>query len=105
MARTIRRTRGDQHQLTTFVAIETASGGLIFEYRRLTPRDPEYRKAYWDYHKDGPSGVYGVPRWYRHMLDRSKATKEKQALTRALKTPDLELVDLPRKKDAGYTWW
>lgn len=105
MARTIRRTRGDKQRLTTFVETETAHGGLILEYRRLTPRDPEYRKAYWDYHKDGPSGIYGVPRWYRQMLDRSKSSMEKQALTRALKTPDLELVGITRKKDAGYSWW
>lgn len=105
MARTIRRTRGNRQQLTNLVEIETARGGVILEWQQIAEQDPAYGKAYWRYHKDGHSGIYGVPRWYRRELNRAFSRKEKQALDQALKRIDQEVVLSPRKKDAGYFWW
>lgn len=106
MARTIRRTSGNPHEVNALRPFETRRGGVKWEWVTLHPGDAEYSKLYWEIHGDCRSGVYGVPRWYRHEINSSKKTQEKKRLRQALDKGLLEeLIFDARKNDAGYSWW
>ncbi|WP_087863542.1 hypothetical protein [Comamonas thiooxydans] len=106
MSRTIRRTRGNPHELSTWVDTTTLQGNDFHERVVLRPGHDGYKKAYWQVHKDGHKGVYGVPRWYRRDLNREVSREEQRVLLKALRTGELDAVVLnARKNNAGWYWW
>lgn len=108
MSRTIRRTRGNlyYHELSTWVDKTTLKGNEFVERVVLLPGHEGYKKAYWKAHKDGHSGIHGVPRWYRRELNREVSREENRVLVKAIKSGELDTVVLnARKNNAGYTWW
>lgn len=106
MSRTIRRTRGNPHELYTFREVISLKGNPFSEILYIKPGHPEYDREYWNVHKDTHRGIYGVPRWYRAQLNKECDRDEQQRLARALRRgEEEELVFNPRKKNAGYYWW
>lgn len=106
MSRTIRRTRGNPHQLYSFREVVSLKGNIFHEIEYIQPGHPEYAKEYWRVHADAHRGGYGVPRWYRAELNKSCKLDEAKRMRQAFAVGlEEELVFNPRKKNAGYYWW
>ena len=107
MSRTFRRK--NQHtendNLYDHIFSQSRHGGVFLQRVRLVRGTKEYALAFWAYHRDNDPGVYNEPKWFRAMLNRRVRRKDEQCLVRTLNRGHLDVVDVPRVKDAGYIWF